>query len=313
MQNHPLDIRDAIFDQIYEIAKKDKNYIFIADDMDAFSLRKFKKDFPAQYINIGVAEQNMIDVAAGLASCGKKVVCFGICSYVTTRCYEQIRFSVCSMHLPVTIIGIGAGFSFNFDGPSHQGIHDLAAMRLLPEMTIYNPSDSISAAKFAVQAYKNNSPAYIRLDKGTFPKFYDAKDDLSSGFKVIYPLKNTNIITTGFTTQHVINILESLDITELGVVDLSRIKPISKKYIDQILKKSKNIITIEENVKLGGIGTITSEIITENNIPVKLKILGLEDRQFDVFGSREWLLSLNNLDTKSLGVFLKKLASENAV
>src|SRR5438067_72744 len=105
----PTDVRDAIFDTVYKIAKEDKDFIFIADDMDAFSLRKYKKDLPKQYINIGVAEQNMIDVAAGLASCGKKVCCFGICSYVTTRCYEQIKFSVCSMNLPVTILGIGAG------------------------------------------------------------------------------------------------------------------------------------------------------------------------------------------------------------
>src|SRR3989344_2949968 len=184
-----MDIRDAFFDELYRLAKKDSRVMLISDDLDAWGLRKFKEDFPERFINIGVAEQNMIDVAAGLAACGKKVFVYGICSYVTARCLEQIKFSVCSMNLPVVIIGVGAGFSFSFDGPSHHGIHDVGIMRMLPEMTIYNPIDAHSAGMSARMAYAQKSPAYIRLDKGSFLDLHYTRDDLQKGFKILSPLK----------------------------------------------------------------------------------------------------------------------------
>ena len=173
-----MDIRDAFFDELYLLGKKDSSVIVISDDLDAWGLRKFKEDFPERFINIGVAEQNMIDVAAGLASCGKKVFVYGICSYVTARCLEQIKFSVCSMNLPVVIIGVGAGFSFSFDGPSHHGIHDVGIMRMMPEITIYNPIDAESTVASARMAYTQKIPAYIRLDKGIFPDLNYKKSDL---------------------------------------------------------------------------------------------------------------------------------------
>lgn len=298
--NNSVDIRDAVFDQVYKIAKKDKNFIFIADDMDAFSLKRYKKDFPKQYINIGVAEQNMIDLAAGLASSGKTVCCFGIASYVTARCFEQIKFSVCSMNLPVMIVGIGAGFSFNFDGPSHQGTIDLGIMRLLPEMTIFNPSDDKSAIQAVKASYKLKKPTYIRLDKGVLPEIYSQKD-AEKGYKVIKKLSKLNIITTGIITSTVLKALNELNLKNIGLIDLYQIKPLPKDFIKSVLKKSSKILTIEEHSILGGLSTIISEQITQNNLRnIYLKNLAIKDHQFDVFGSREWLQSLNGLDIKNI-------------
>lgn len=300
------DVRDAFFDQVYELGKKDKDFIFISDDMDAFGLRKFKKDLPKQFINIRVAEQNMIDLSAGLASCGKKVVCFGICSYVTTRCLEQIRFSICSMNLPVTIVGIGAGFSFNFDGPTHQGTHDVGVMRMLSGLTIFNPSDALSASESLNIAYKKGTPNYIRLDKGTFPSIYNKIVDTQKGFKIIFPLKKINIISTGFMTSQLMNLLTANNLEKkIGLIDLFQIKPVPKNLLNEVLKKSKKIITVEEHSYLGGIGTIISELILTNNINSKLKVIALKDEQCDKFGSREYLQSLNNIDSKSLTLRIK--------
>ena len=108
-----IDIRDAFFDEIYDIASKDKNVIFITADADAFSLRRYKRDFPEQFINVGVAEQNMVLIAAGLALSGKKVFVYSIIPFITMRCYEHIKANICSMDLDVTIIGCGAGLSFS--------------------------------------------------------------------------------------------------------------------------------------------------------------------------------------------------------
>ena len=103
------DIRDAFFDEVSNAARLDPNIVIVTNDMDVFSLRKFKEDFPQRFIDVGVAEQNLINVAAGLASTGKKVVVFGILSFLTTRCYEQIKLNICGMNLPVIIFGIGPG------------------------------------------------------------------------------------------------------------------------------------------------------------------------------------------------------------
>lgn len=307
MKNSNTDLRDALFDQIYLLGKKDPDFVFITDDMDAFGLRKFRNDFPDQFINIGVAEQNMIDVAAGMATAGKKVFTFGICSYVTMRCFEQIKFSVCSMNLPVTIIGVGAGFSFGFDGPTHHGTQDIGIMRMLPEMTIYNPSDDQSTKQSAVLAYKRNSPAYIRLDKGIFPTFYQAKD-CSIGFKTIQPLNKINIISTGVMTHQAIKAAALLceEGIKVGMVDVLQVKPVPKKILE-ILKESTYIVSYEENSIISGLGSILSDLISENQLNTKLIKIAIPDKQYLKYGTREWFHKLTGIDKNKLISTIKKL------
>ena len=133
------DMRDAFFDEIYLESFKNPDLIVITNDMDIFSLRKLKKQRPNQFINVGVAEQNMINIASGLASTGMKVIIYGIAPFVVFRCFEQIKMNICSMNLPVSIVGIGSGVSFAFDGPTHHAIQDISVMNALPEMSILNP------------------------------------------------------------------------------------------------------------------------------------------------------------------------------
>ncbi len=296
------DIRDAFFDEIYRLGKNDKNLIFISDDLDAWGLRKFKEDFPRQFINIGVAEQNMIDLAAGLATSGKRVFVYGICSYVTARCLEQIKFSVCSMNLPVVIVGVGAGFSFSFDGPSHHGTHDVGIMRMLPEMAIFNPIDAKSATMSARLAHLQKGPAYIRLDKGIFPDLHYTGNDIRQGFKIFRSLAEVTVISTGYMTQQV------MKIPDVSVVDLFRIKPISKEFVTHVLKKSRQIITVEENMLTGGIGSAVAELLADHDLKIPLKRLAVRDHQFDQFGSRDWLQALNGLDVESLTKNIKTYA-----
>ena len=296
------DIRDAFFDEIYRLGKNDKNLIFISDDLDAWGLRKFKEDFPRQFINIGVAEQNMIDLAAGLATSGKRVFVYGICSYVTARCLEQIKFSVCSMNLPVVIVGVGAGFSFSFDGPSHHGTHDVGIMRMLPEMAIFNPIDAKSATMSARLAHLQKGPAYIRLDKGIFPDLHYTGNDIRQGFKIFGSLAEVTVISTGYMTQQV------MKIPDVSVVDLFRIKPISKEFVTHVLKKSRQIITVEENMLTGGIGSAVAELLADHDLKIPLKRLAVRDHQFDQFGSRDWLQALNGLDVESLTKNIKTYA-----
>ena len=302
MNFEKLDIRDAFFKSLHKLALKDKNLILITDDLDAFELRRFKKDFPKQFINIGVSEQNLIDVAAGLSSAGKKVFVFGISSYITMRCYEQIKFSVCSMDLPVTIIGLGCGFSFPFDGPTHHAVSDLAIMRLLPEMTIFNPSDSYSAFAAARVAYKNKGPVYIRLDKGISPPTYKNMNEVSMGGKILRALRKVNLISMGIMTFEGVRVADQLQKEGhgVGVVDIFRIKPINKVFISRVAKASEEIVILEENNKSGNLGTIVIEVLTDDQISKKIHRLSLPDKQLFKYGSRKWLQKLNGLDNKTL-------------
>ena len=172
MADEQVDMRDAFFDKLYDIAAKDKKVIFLTADMGAFSLERFKKNLKPQYFNVGVAEQNMVSVAAGLALSGKNVFIYSIVPFVTQRCYEQIKVDLSLMNLPVTIIGSGPGFSYNSDGPTHHALQDLAIIRALPNMTILSPSDSDMAEAFAMLSYKNKGPTYVRLDKGKYSSLY---------------------------------------------------------------------------------------------------------------------------------------------
>ena len=297
-----IDVRDAFFDALYAMADREGDVVVITDDMDAFGLRRFKKDFPERFVNIGVAEQNMINVAAGLALCGKKVFTYGIASFVTMRCFEQIKVNLCSLRLPVAIIGVGAGFSFGFDGPTHHGTQDVAVMRALPEMTIYNPTDAALAAACPRLAMAAGGPTYIRLDKGTFPALYDPDDSFAQGFAVVRPLRDVNLVATGFMTHRAVEVADGLAARgiDVGVVDLYRVKPIAETFVSSVVDGSREIVTLEEHSVAGGLGTAVGELILDRGRPVRLTREAFPDRQFLEYGSREWFLGANGLGVDRL-------------
>jgi len=288
-----IDIRDAFFDEIYDIAAKDKNVVFITADADAFSIRKYKKDFPDQFINVGVQEQNMVLIATGLALAGKKVFVYSIIPFITMRCYEHIKANICSMNLDVTIIGCGAGLSFSKDGPTHHAIHDIGVMRVMPEMKIFNPSDAESAKDCAQKVYNNSSPAYVRIDKGTFPELYT---DGCEAANEIREFDDTVIISTGYMTHVALEVAKEL---KYGLIDLIRISPLPNN-LEQLIYHARQIITIEENSITGGIGSAISEFITDNNLSIKLKRIALEDKQYFEYGDRKWLHQKYGIDVDSI-------------
>ncbi|KKQ68434.1 MAG: hypothetical protein US88_C0003G0025 [Parcubacteria group bacterium GW2011_GWA2_38_27] len=309
-EKNNIDIRDGFFDEVYDIASKDKNVIFITADADAFSLEKYKKDLPEQFINIGVAEQNMIAVAAGLALSGKKVFVYSMIPFIAMRCYEHIKTNICGMNLAITIIGVGAGLSFENDGPTHHAVADIAVMRTLPEITILNPADSCSAAVCANFAYQSRSPVYVRLDKGIFPVLTDGNNNFSDGLRVLRNLKDINIISTGFMSHQAVKVAKELEKNNIGagVADLYMIKPVNKEALLRIIEKSKQLITLEENSAIGGIGDIVSNFLIENKKYIPLKMISLKDEQCFNYGSRGWLHKNYCLDVESV---VKSIMEEN--
>lgn len=297
-----LDIRDVFFDRLYELGSKNPNIMILSADMDAFSLRKFAEDFPNQYLNVGVSEQNMINIASGLALSGKIVFCYSIAAFATLRCLEQIKVNICSMNLPVTIVGAGAGFSFGYDGPTHHGHQDVSSMRLMPEMSILELS-SADAAKNAVDyAIESRSPCYIRLDKGPFPDWSDNKTDFSKGYRILRPLTDVNFVSNGFILREALTAADSLKYNgiNVGVIDLFRFKPFPDIFLNEVLKFSQKVISIEESCKTGGLGTALSEVIAQNDVNCSLKVIGAPDIQFIEYGERGWFHEKYGLSGRSL-------------
>ncbi|MBA7566560.1 Apulose-4-phosphate transketolase subunit B [subsurface metagenome] len=297
-----IDIRDAFFNEVYAIASRDPNVIFLSADMGAFSLNAFKKDLSSQHINVGVAEQNLVSIAAGLALGGKKVFIYSIAPFVTYRCYEQIKIDLSCMRLPVTIIGSGPGITYSSDGPTHHAIQDIAIMRALPEMMILNPSDPVTAAAAARISYKNDGPVYVRIDKGKLPLLYDNEEDFSDGLALLKAGRDLMIIATGIMVHQAFKVVDELAKCSIdaGIIDLYRIKPINEELLLSVIKKSNRIVTLEEHSIIGGIGSAIGEILVDRGKVLPLKRIAIADKNCVGYGDREWMHSFYKLDIQNI-------------
>lgn len=298
--------RDAFFNRLYEIAKNDRNVILVSADMGAPSLDKFRKDLSSQYINTGIAEQSMVTVAVGLALSGKKVYTYAIMPFVTLRCYEAIKINISLMNVPVTTVGVGSGFSYEDSGPTHHTTEDIAAMRLFPNMTILNTSDAVIASKMADISYKLPGPSYVRLDREVLPAIYKKDEDFSDGLKMLKSGKDVQIITTGNMVYKALEISKKLAKSSIdaGVIDLYQIKPVNVELLLKCLKQTKRVVTLEENLLAGGVGSVVTEILADNGKNLLVKRFGVPDKYYYAYGGRENIRSLCGLDE---GTIIKEI------
>lgn len=306
-----IDMRDAFFNSLYEIIKIDKDVIVLTADHGAFGLNKIKEDFPNQYINMGIAEQNMASVASGLALSGKIVYIYSIINFVTLRCLEQINIDIASMNLHVNIIGVGTGFTYSTDGPTHHGTQDIAIMSALPNLSIYNCSDSVNTYTFAKLGYEKKGAKYFRIEKGVFPNLYIYdKNKFERGFEQIKKSKETIIISSGLMVQKSLNLLRSLEDEgyKVGLIDLYRLKPLNIKKLIDLIINVKNLLIIEDNIMSGGIGEKISSALFENNIQINVMKFSIKDQYlFKYNKSKDSLERYCGLDLISLKSHLKSL------
>lgn len=297
-----IDIRDAFFDELYNIAARDRNVMFLTADMGAFSLKKFRRDLSEQYINVGVAEQNLVSVAAGLALGGKKVFIYAIAPFITQRCYEQLKIDLCAMGLPVTIIGVGAGITYGSDGPTHHATQDIAIMRALPEITILNPADPTMAAAAAQIAYKSRLPVYVRIDKGKIPLLYDSNEKFSDGLALLKPGRDLVIAATGLMVHQALKIADELAKCSMdaGVIDVYRLKPMNENLFISYIEKTNRVVTLEEHSIVGGLGSAVSEILCDRGKFLPLKRIAITEKSCVGYGDREWMHAYYGLDIQSI-------------
>lgn len=297
-------MRNSLVNQITKLAAQDDRIVLMTGDLGFGVVDEFAKKFPNRFINAGVAEQNMMGVATGLALEGKIVFVYSISNFPTMRCLEQIRNDACYHHANVKIISVGSGFSYGALGVTHHATEDIAVMRVLPEMKILSPSDPFEAAACADLAIQTPGPVYIRVGKGGEPKLHSHVPHLkwSEGFE-LRTGKDYWIVSTGSVTEAALkasDILKSSGI-ELGVFAVPTIKPLPEAKIRQIGKNSKIVFTLEEHTKLGGLGGIVAEILAAMPGDRALWVpIGSEDRFYDRVGDQDHLRKVFGMDFESI-------------
>lgn len=297
-------MRTEVIEKIYSLMKRDKNIYFLTGDLGFSVLEKIEKEFPDRFFNMGVAEQNMMGVAAGIALSGKKVYVYSIIPFITMRCFEQIRDDICYNDANVTIIGVGSGLSYGILGSTHFALEDIAILRSLPNMTIVSPADGLEAVLAIDTIYHLPSPVYLRIGKKTEPIIYQKPYPFKLGKGVILTQgKDIAVFTTGCITKNVLqagDILKNKYNIDAAIINIHTIKPIDEELILETSKGKKAIFTVEEHSKIGGLGSSISEIISGYaKMPVVSRI-GTPDEFIKHIGSQEYLRDKLSLSAEGI-------------
>lgn len=298
-------MRDAFVKQLCELAKVNKNIYLLTGDLGFNVLDKFWNDYPEQFINAGISEQNMTELAAGLAMEGKCCYTYSIGNFPTLRCLEQIRNDIAYTKANVNIVAVGGGFSYGALGMSHHATEDIAIMNTIPNMTIFTPCDPDEAAEAAKLSAKIDGPCYIRLARGHDVKIHHLSHEFALGM--------SNLLRTSQNPDAVIFVAGNIAVEAIKAADMLRdlgihvelrtfftVKPIDKNAIIETVKKCDKVITVEEHNIIGGIGSIIADVCAEYSLKINLCKLGLSDVFVREIGSQEYLREYYGISAKKI-------------
>lgn len=276
-------MRNAYCKALYELMSEDDRVYALTADIGYRNFNKIIAGFPDRFINVGVAEANMIGIAAGLTLSGKIAFVFTIAPFVTMRCLEQIRIDLCYNKLPVKIVGAGGGFIYGAQGTTHHVIEEIGILRTLPNMTVICPADPIETEKAVRATMRLDGPAYIRIGRNNEPVITESNYDfqIEKGV-IIRDGKDVSVITYGPVINNILSVAEKLKKENISVrvVNMHTVKPIDVDLIKRCSEETKAILTVEEHNIIGGLGSAVAEILSEviNNKHTKFKRLGLYDK-----------------------------------
>lgn len=296
-------MRLAFINTLIKEAQSNKDIMLLTGDLGFTVFEGFRDKFPDQFINVGVAEQNLMGIATGLAMTGKTVFAYSIATFATMRPFEQIRTDIGSHSASVIVVGSGAGLSYGHDSITHHAVEDINLMRAIPGMTILCPADPYEVEILTKAAIKINKPVYLRLGKRGEPVLYEKRVDLKIGKGSI--LRDGNdfiIIATGnivSTALEVADLLSKKDL-EVMVISMHTIKPLDKVLIKKISKKYSFIVTLEEHSIIGGLGTAVAEVLSEEYSKAKLVKIGIPDRFLFEIGSQKYLRKQIGLNPEAI-------------
>ena len=286
-------MRDVFLAALYEEMAHDESIFFLAADFGSPILDKIRAQYPSRFINVGIAEQNLINIATGLALEGFKVFAYAIAPFITMRCYEQIRVNVSILSsvrtMNINIIGVGAGVSYAMSGPTHHCLEDLSIMRTLPNIEVFSPSDYVTAEAYVKRALSLQTPKYLRFDAQPLSALRENIIGFAKGFDVLHHGQNVAVISTGYMSHKALPLAKEANAT---LIDVYLINRYDHTKLQEILRGIDTIITLEEGFKDSG------GLDAEINFHFKdKKVINLgfdKHYTFDI-GNREFIHQQNNL------------------
>jgi len=295
-------IRKGFGRGLLEAGKRDVNVVAACADLtDSTQMSLFKAEFPDRFVEIGVAEQNLVTVGSGLSALGKIPFVSSYAAFSPGRNWEQIRTTICLNDRPVKVVGSHAGVSVGPDGATHQMLEDIALMRVLPNMVVIAPCDSVEAEKATLAMAADKRPNYLRLAREATPVITSSETPFEIGKAQVFHVgEDVTIIATGTMTYQALVAAEALykDGVSAEVIHVATIKPLDTEIILKSVRKTNAVVTAEEGQIIGGLGGAIAELLAENH-PAKLKRIGMQDR-FGESGAPDELLEHFGLTAKQI-------------
>ncbi|QVL31988.1 hypothetical protein KIH39_24660 [Telmatocola sphagniphila] len=290
-------MRTAFIDTLLNIAEQDERVWLLTADLGFSVLEKFIERFPDRYVNVGVAEQNMIGIAAGLASTGIKPYLYSIANFPTLRCLEQIRNDICYHELDVKIVSVGGGLAYGSQGYTHHGVEELGILRMLPGMTVVAPGDPVETRLATQELNKHSGPGYLRLGKANEPVLHENEPGFRLGqANVLRTGRDGCLISTGAMLGECLRVSDQVrqeNGLEIRVVSMHTIKPLDETMLLKCVRELPWVMTVEEHSITGGLGAACSEVLAEaGNFRARFQRFGLPDRVNHTFGSQQFLRNL---------------------
>jgi transketolase len=313
-----IPIRKGFGQGLLLAAEKNKNIVALCADLtESTQMNMFADKFPDRFIQVGIAEQNLVTTASGMAAMGKIPFCSSYAMFSPGRNWEQIRTTIAYNDRKVVVVGSHAGISVGPDGGTHQALEDIALMRIIPNMDVLSPCDSIEAEKITIELSKTKRPAYLRLAREKTPVITTNETPLQIGKAELFwipeiGLAQVGIIATGALLYNALVAAKELEGEgiKIKVLNLSSVKPVDSEAVISLSKEAKCLVTVEEHQICGGMGSLVAEIVA-NNYPVPIEFIGVHDK-FGQSGTSKELIKHYGMDKDSIKLAVKKVLIRKA-
>lgn len=309
-------MRDAFAAQLHDEMVADPRIMLLTADIGFKVFDRIVSDFPGRFINMGVAEANMLGVAAGLALSGKRPVVYTIIPFLTMRAFEQIRVDVCIQKQPVTIVGVGGGVAYGTLGPTHHAIEDVAILRALPNMTVVVPCDPWESRQVTRAAFRHDGPLYLRLGKNGEPTLNGGDHDFAIGRAAeLRAGHDATIVVAGPVAKLALEAADRLGAAGVStrVLDVHTVKPIDVEAVLRAARETGAVVSVEEHSIVGGLGSAVAEVLAEGGAAAPFRRLGLRDVYSYGVGGQDYHLRRHGLTVEAIsGVIMEMLQGQES-
>jgi transketolase len=309
-------VRTTFLNTLFELAKQDPRIVFITGDLGFGVAERYMEELPKQFVNAGVAEQNMTGMAVGMALSGKIVFTYSIANFPTLRCLEQVRNDVCYHQADVKVVSVGGGFAYGSLGATHFATEDLGVMRMLPNLLVVAPGDPVETRHATRALVEHRGPCYLRLGKAGEPTVHKGEIDFKLGKAIqVRSGSDVTLMSTGGMLYNTVAAAERLESqgVQARVLSMHTVKPLDIEAVRSAATDTGAIVTIEEHSIVGGLGSAVAEVLSEaDHFHARFKRLGVPSHFAPRVGSQEFLLAEHGLTPDQIAASVKDFVSTRA-